>query len=348
MELNQAIAAASKFVDADHIRELYPFGHGHINDTFHIKTVGSSDFLLQRVNHHVFRDIAALENNMAALADHFTNEMDPTIPEALVSASGKYICEVRGDYWRSYVFQKGTVSYETVPDTRMLTRAGHAFGSFIQLISPLHTLSITIPDFQNIDHRMNQLRLALKQTSRKDSTAYLVNLVHQRLKFLKPLTELISTNQIPARNVHYDTKINNLLFDETGNARYVVDLDTVMPGYVHYDLGDALRTTASNLPEDSNNTDAMMIDLNCVRAFIEGFLPPLRPILKPQELETMHLSPVYMSLIMGIRFLTDYLNGNVYYKTAYPDHNLDRAINQIHLAGLFETHASEILQMTGE
>ncbi len=345
MDLNQAISAASHFIDPDQIREITPFGHGHINDTFRVKTDESSDFLLQRVNHHVFRDIVALENNMAALARHFNYEMDPTIPEAIPAKDGKYICLDHENYWRSYVFQEGTLSYEAVPHHELLKEAGHAFGSFIMQVSAMDVLKTTIPDFQDIQHRMNQLNAALHESSPDKETMQLLELVNARMSFIDPLIQQIRSNKIPSRNVHNDTKINNLLFDKNGHARYIVDLDTVMPGYIHYDLGDALRTTASNLPEDSPQINTMILDLDAVRSFIEGFLPPLRPIMIPKEVETLYYSPVYTSLITGIRFLTDYLNGNIYYKTSYPDQNLHRAMNQIHLAGLFEEHADEIIQL---
>jgi thiamine kinase-like enzyme len=206
---------------------------------------------------------------------------------------------------------------------------------------------MTITDFHNMQFRDAQLQAAITKTStvKKKNTSQLLESVNDRLAFLSPLIQSIKSKNLTSRNVHNDTKLNNLLFDTQGKARYVVDLDTVMPGYVHYDLGDALRTAATNLNEDSTDLDNMELNMEGIRLFIEGFITPLESMLDKNEISTLHMAPVYMSLIMGIRFLTDYYNGNIYYKTTYPEQNLHRSMNQIHLAGLFESRADTIKHM---
>jgi aminoglycoside phosphotransferase (APT) family kinase protein len=219
----------------------------------------------------------------------------------------------------------------------MLKSAARAYASFVEALNDLDIESAFEPirDFHGMEFRIKQLEDAKHNNLALAKSCLLeIMAIEELITIISPLIIALQSGELPTRMVHNDTKINNLLFDESHEARCVVDLDTVMPGSVVYDVGDALRTICSNLPEDDPSVDQLIIDVEAADIFIEAYQAEAVWLVEGER-KWLHLSPVYMSLIMGIRFLTDYLQGDVYFHTARTGHNLDRARNQIKLAQLF-------------
>jgi len=337
--------------------EIIPFGSGHINDTYLVKskTGHSPAYLMQKINKFVFKDIDGLMNNMARVIVHLKEKIAKTHlgnPETAVltlvaSKTGKYYYQDEQDnYWRITHFLEDTQSYDLVTTEQQAFQGGMAFGSFQNLLSDLDPATIidTIPDFLNIEKRINDFNKAIKN----DSAG--------RLKKVLPEVEFLSSwstamNEIlilgkagvlPLRITHNDTKFNNVLLDRDNNIQCVIDLDTVMPGYVAYDFGDAIRSIINTAEEDEQDLDAIQLNIPLFRAFTKGYLSQTKSFLTEPELKSLIKGVLLLPYMQAVRFLTDYLNGDVYYKTHFPEHNLQRASAQIQLFKLLELSKEEL------
>ncbi len=339
------------------IQSIKPFGSGHINDTFLIKTERGPNYLLQRINHQVFTNVEGLMSNMNLVTQHLRQALKKngntqfTTPEIILTREGKlYHQDLQGQYWRVMTFIEGGVSYDQVTSEEQAFQAGYAFGYFQKLLAdlPANQLTETIPDFHNMDWRFSKFHQVLKDdpVGKKSDVAAEIDfaLAHQ--------SEMVAWHQkavdqtFPQRITHNDTKFNNVLLDrDTQRALCVIDLDTVMPGVVGYDFGDAIRTIVNTAVEDEPNINEINVHLSYYRAFTEGFLGEVGTVLTKSELKFLPFSAHYMTFIMGLRFLTDYLEGNVYYKVQYPEHNIQRARAQFALVSRLESVASEIREM---
>lgn len=337
------------------IINIEPFGSGHINDTYKVTTSdGNPDFLLQRINHKVFKDVDNLMENFERVTRHIQQKLNASGESDNRKALGlvytknntSYILDNAGNYWRLLYFINNARSYDVIEQAKQAFEGGKAYGRFQSLLAdipgdPLHD---TLPDFHSMIFRLNNFDRALK-TGNKSRIAE----CKQEIKFVEThrdemliFDQLIATNKIPLRITHNDTKFNNVLLDENNKALCVIDLDTVMNGIVHFDFGDAIRTGASTANEDEKELSKVDIDLQLFEAFATGFLNETRSFLTIEEKKYLWFAPKYMTFIMGLRFLTDYLEDDVYYKTAYNTHNLVRALNQFHLARKIEGKQTEI------
>jgi len=338
---------AEKFATDGSIREVKPHGGGHINDSYHLinSMEGAPDYLLQRVNHYVFKDVDLLMKNMILVTEHIAAIIRATDPENLhrkalkiypTNEGRSYFKDPDGNYWRVLNFIEDHVVFERATDPSLAYEGARMFGTFTQMLSGLEAtrLGDTIPKFHNIKWRLSNLKESIKE-----DCAGRVRLVREEIAYVERSAELMSTIQelgekgaIPLRVTHNDTKINNVLFDRDHKGLCVIDLDTVMPGYVHYDMGDGIRTFTNTGEEDDEDLKNIQMDLELYRAFATGFLDATREILTPAETETLVYAGLLFPFIMGVRFLTDYISGDVYYKIKHKEHNLVRARAQLKLA----------------
>jgi thiamine kinase-like enzyme len=326
-----------------------PFGSGHINDTYRVITDTGNNYLLQKINHFVFKDVPGLMNNLVNVTRHLKEKLkakpgsDPD-KEVLTlvenNDKGYFIEDVGGNYWRVFLFLNNTKSYNQVLTEKQAFEGGKAFGRFQALLADLDTGMIvdTIPNFHNIEFRLANLDKAIAA-----DTAYRLNKVLPEIEFInKRRTEMGRVLQLglagilPERIIHNDTKFNNVLLDEHDHAQCVIDLDTVMPGYVAYDFGDAIRTIINNAPEDESELDLIKLNIPLFTAYVKGYLKQTAKFLTGAEVDSLINGALLLPYMQGVRFLTDYLNGDVYFKIHSPWHNLQRAKAQFQLVKKME------------
>lgn len=314
------------------------YGNGHINKTYLSK--GSPRLLVQEINTNVFKDPRGMMANILAVTEHLCKKFKEggIAPEratltVVPTKSGEPLLEIDGHFFRAYLFIEGSVAYDMVT-SETLKKAGRAFGEFQKQLADFSadTLSEVIPNFHNTPSRFDDLCRAIKEDKVKraedDSEEIAFFLAHEA--FYHIVTDRMKDGRIPLAVTHNDTKINNILFDaETGEALAVIDLDTVMPGSRLYDFGDALRTGGSTAKEDEEDLSLVGFDEDKFRAFTEGYLTQMKDTLSPDEIALLPESALLLTLECGMRFLSDDLNGDVYFRTHKDRHNLIRARNQI-------------------
>lgn len=337
---------ASKFKMKGTVEKIEPYGNGHINDTFKIfiKEDHLPDYILQRKNHHVFKDIEGMMENIIRVTDHIrkklemqgASEIEKKVVQHIEANTGEYFFkDSAGNFWTVFLFVSDSQSVEKIENPEHAFLAGKGFGQFQRQLADLHgkPLNETIVDFHNIEFRFRNFRKAHKVNfqNRTSLTKKEIDFVLQHEEEMHTLIRAQKNKEIPSRITHNDTKINNILFDKKGHILCVIDLDTVMPGLVHFDFGDAIRTAACTTEEDETDLDKITIDLEIFKAFAKGFLDETNSFLTPKEIELLAHSAKFMTFIMGIRFLTDYLEGDVYYKIKHADHNIERARAQFRL-----------------
>lgn len=319
-----------------------PLKGGHINDTFLVEDQGK--FTLQRINRYVFPSPENIMENITGVTEFLREKIqdrggDPDRETLNIrrTVNGDLLYKDKdGEPWRCMTYVDGASSRETVENAAMLREAGRAFGEFQKLLSsyPAHTLHETIVNFHNTPERYRQLMEAAEkdQAGRLAQVGPEMAFAAQREKACALLMDLLRQGKLPLRVTHNDTKMSNVLIDDaTGKALCVIDLDTVMPGLTAFDFGDSIRAGATTAAEDEADLSKVHFDLGLFEAYAEGFLSAAGDALTPLELETLPDGAILMTFEVGIRFLADYLNGDVYFRTAYPEHNLVRARNQFRL-----------------
>lgn len=330
------------------------FGSGHIHDTFRIWTSGpaSPGYILQRINTNVFRDVPNLQGNIELVTGHIRRKLG-AIPGAdttrqcltiIETCDGKtWHTDINGDCWRVFLYISNHKSYDVVSTKAIAFEGGRAIGMFVAMLAdlPAKMVAETIPDFHNAEKRIENFRKSLVAdvVGRAESVIQETSELLKRAEEMKIIQELGAENKIPLRITHNDTKINNVLLDENDRALCVIDLDTVMPGYVHYDFGDAIRTAASTAAEDETDLSLVSVSLPLFEAWTKGFLGETRTILTTIEKEYLSFAPRLITYLQAMRFLTDYLDGDVYYKTRNPLHNLNRTRAQLKLLMSMEDNA---------
>ena len=349
---NDLIDIAKAFpVVSDKIQQIIPFGSGHINDTYKLE-LESGTYVLQRINHHIFKDVPALTANIIKVTDFIARKIEASgsgmkIPRFYPVQDGRYFHrDASGNYWRLMSFIKDSRSYDLVPNDDIAYQGGKAYGWFVNSLSdfPATELAETIKNFHDIDFRLEIFSTAIKNNiaQRVETAEEEIAFVQKRAPEMRVILELGKAGKIPLRVTHNDTKINNVLFDAGNRPVSVIDLDTVMPGYVHYDFGDAIRTFTNTANEDEPDLSKVGINMAYFKAFAGGFLSETRQVLTPVEIEHLAFSAKLMTYIIGLRFLTDFLNGDTYFKTRYDTHNLVRARNQFRLLASMEKHFDEM------
>jgi hypothetical protein len=335
--------------------DIRAFGSGHINDTFIIRSKAKNgrDFLLQKINHFVFKDIDGLMNNMVCVTDHLKQKIakngDPSkeVLTLIKCNGGKYYYQdTQGNYWRMTNFLHHTKSYDVVTDAKQAQQGGVAFGRFQNLLCDLHPglLVNTIPDFLNIEKRLNDFNSAIKSDSvkRLASVTEEVAFLQSRAGSMNEILELGRAGILPLRITHNDTKFNNILLNQADEIQCVIDLDTVMPGYVAYDFGDAIRSIINTASEDEQNLDVIKLNIPLFEAFAKGYLSETFSFLTDAELNSLMMGVLLLPYMQAVRFLTDYLEGDVYYKTQFAGHNLQRTRAQMQLLKMLELNKENL------
>ncbi|MDR2388967.1 MAG: aminoglycoside phosphotransferase family protein [Tannerellaceae bacterium] len=343
-----------RFCPDSNIRSVEPFGNGHINDTLKVITDnGDGPYILQRINHHIFTDVDMLQNNIRIVTSHIRGkllergetDLDRKVLSFLPASDGRYYCCEGGDFWRLCRFIPRSRSYETIT-SQLARQAGKAFGDFQAMLAdiPEGVLGETIPNFHNMEFRLRQFREALHNNiaHRADETRALICEIENRADAMCLQEKLYREGQLKKRINHCDTKVNNVLFDEDGSVLCVIDLDTVMPGFVLSDIGDFIRTGANNGAEDDENLANVSLNMEIFKAYTEGYMETAQIFLTPLEIRLLPYGGRLLTYMQTVRFLTDYLNGDTYYKTHRPGHNLQRASAQFKLLESLEAHAGEM------
>ena len=350
-----AETVAGRFETAGEVAECVPFGSGHIHDTYRVTMDDGSRYLLQRINHEVFRDVAGLMRNFDRVTRHIRKRLtgsaghDPD-RECLTLIPAKdgrsFLQGEDGRFWRMLLFIPESLSVDQSDDPALVLEAGRAYGGFIRLLSDLPggRLVESIPGFHNMQNRLRNFFRAVQNDSagRVQGVQSEIRWIDRRADEMQIIQRMLRDGRIPERITHNDTKINNVLFDASGRALCVVDLDTVMPGCVHFDFGDAIRSCANTGAEDEEDPDNVSVSLGMFEAFARGFLENTRDFLTQPEIETLAFSARMMTFIIGIRFMTDHLEGDRYYKIHHPNHNLRRARAQFRLVESMEEHRIEM------
>jgi hypothetical protein len=311
--------------------DIKAFGKGHINDTYKV-TVNcpKQSYILQKINTQVFSDPDAIAETHIRLQKVIFDQPGPlTIARILPNLEGNYITrDSDGNAWRMTVFFDNSYTIDHVTQGWQAYEAGNAYGWFALVCSQLDIKGFkeSIKNFHSLSFRVRQLKSAIANNkfNRVDSVKDLIDFYFDREKSLSLIEQQVKDGKIPLRIVHNDTKINNLLFSGQ-DAIAVIDLDTVGPGIIYYDYGDAVRTSAITSEEDERDLSRVNFNTETFETFTKGYISQVNPLLTKTEKENFHLAPVLLTYLMGIRFLADYINGDTYYKIAYHEHNLNRS-----------------------
>lgn len=325
------------------------FGNGHINDTYKLTVNEKSEFILQKINTAVFTSPKEIIKNYARLLNLLSTKDDFLIPNLVKTNEGEnFLLDSRGGFWRMTSFVKNSYSIEVVQNTNQAFQAGLGFGWFVYKFAKCESTKFTeaIPNFHSLSFRLDQLDEAIQnnKSGRNEEARNLIDFYSAREEKLKQIESLIKKDFIPTRVVHNDTKINNLLFCDE-KAISVIDLDTVGPGSVLYDFGDSIRTIANEAAEDEQDLTKVKFNLNFYESFTKAYLSYTSQILVEEEIKNLCVAPIYMTYIMGIRFLADFLNGDLYYKTKYDKHNFVRSSVQKRLIEEMESKHAEMKQI---
>lgn len=326
----------------------HAFTSGHINTTWLIKIYNNgkiNEYVLQKINKNVFKKPEEVMENIVGVTKFIEQKMECVGEKSLnrvlrfcPSMSGKYYTiDENGEYWRMYEFVDQSVTFDTTNSTKILEETGRAFGEFQLLLSdfPIEKLNIIIPHFHNTKNRYSALKQAvqLDKYGRKREVSQEIKGYLELECLATKMYGMQKNGRLNLRVTHNDTKCNNVLFhSKTQKHLCVIDLDTVMPGLIGFDFGDAIRFGASTAVEDEKDLSKVKINLNKFKAFAKGFLNEVALSLTQDEKDTLVLGAITMTLECGARFLTDYLDGDKYFKIAYEGHNLDRARCQLALA----------------
>jgi Ser/Thr protein kinase RdoA (MazF antagonist) len=346
-EEQHARAVADQFEISGDFVEAIPYGSGHINDTYRLTFHENGSphcTILQRINHHIFKNPTALMENIervtAHLAVQVANEPDRNRRALkLISArDGRgWHVDAEGYHWRAYRFIERARTYDAVESEEQATQAGKAFGRFQELLAglPAPRLHDTIPDFHNTPKRFKALQAAISA-----DTACRAKLAKAEIEFAlahESIASVLLDANLPERVTHNDTKFNNVMLDDTtGEAICVIDLDTVMPGLAPYDFGDMVRTTTSPAMEDERDLSKVTMLFPMFEALVRGYLSTAGGFLTKREKELLAFSGKLITFEIGTRFLTDYLAGDTYFKVHREGHNLDRCRTQFKLVESIE------------
>ena len=346
MKHEELLPIIDNFAIKGNVTEIKPLGNGLINDTLLVKTDGPDDYVLQRINNAIFKDVELLQHNIDCATAHIRRKGGKTLTFIPDKNTGKTYWTDGEKYWRVSVFIKGAFTYETVhPEYSYY--AGKAFGEFEAMLADIpDTLGETIPDFHNMELRARQLREAVEadavgRMAEPEVKAILADLLPYEEEMCKA-ERLHREGKLPKRICHCDTKVNNMMFDANGDILCVIDLDTLMPSFVFSDFGDFLRTAANAVAEDDPAIDKVDFRMDIFEAFAKGYIESAKVFLTPVEKENLPYAACLFPYMQAVRFFADYINGDTYYKIKYPEHNLVRTRNQV---ALFHSALSKVPQM---
>lgn len=339
------------------ILSIAPYGDGHINDTFLVTTDGDTSYILQRLNTKIFHNYVGLMDNIQKVSKFLANiiekEGGDVSRECLTlvhTKDGKPYEVIGEDCWRAYIFVADTTVYQLIDTPEIFENTGEAFGKFIARLDGFDasTLCEVIPDFHNTVDRYEKFLTAVEQnkSGRRDTVKEEIEFVKKRKEFMSKIVNALNNREIPLRVTHNDTKLNNVLIDKSsGKAICIIDLDTIMPGSLLYDFGDSIRFGCNTALEDEPDLSKVNFDKGLYEAYCKGFLRGIGDKITQKEIDMLHIGSIMMTLECGTRFLTDYLDGDVYFKTKYPTHNLVRCHTQFKLVECMEKASDEMIKI---
>ncbi len=345
-----------------HNSEFYSYSEltsGHINNTYLIKTSKDDNFILQRINKYVFENGKDLILNKVLVSEHIQSKLKNLSKTELskrvlrfvkTKSNLPYYCDSEGNYWNMTFFIKGSKTFERVENQEIAYEGGKLIGDFLNLTEgiDINKISEIIPNFHEMSFRFEQFYEAQNKSSEKR-----LNLAQSCISFADSLKEemhilenLKNSRKIPLRLTHNDSKISNVLFDKNNKGLCVIDTDTVMIGIIHYDFGDAVRTICNTANEDEKDLSKVNFNIEYYNAFTRGFFTEMHNQLTIFDVKYLVLAAKTITFIMGLRMLTDFLNNDIYYKTSYDLHNLDRAKNQFKLADSIQNNFKTLNEIT--
>ncbi|MDA8908860.1 MAG: aminoglycoside phosphotransferase family protein [Verrucomicrobiales bacterium] len=359
-----AESIATQFDVPGRLVALQPIGAGNVNDTYRVilrTTFSEEQYILQRINRKVFKDPAAVMSNMKVVTDHAHRRIEEEAGEAdriwqlprviPTKGGGDYVVDENGEYWRALSLIASTTSYEKVSVPEHALEAGRVLGHFQRIISdfPIDELEDTLPGFHIAPAYLGQYDEVLKSDGAKQrlsassEATRLSRFVEGRRDFVGILETALSAGELQLRPIHGDPKITNVMIDKlTGKGTCIVDLDTVKPGLIHYDFGDAVRSGCNPAGEETSDLEEVFLDLDLFEALVKGYLAEAKGFLTESDRQYLFDSVRLITLELGLRFFADYLAGDVYFKTSYEGQNLNRARVQLALCESIEAREGKM------
>jgi Ser/Thr protein kinase RdoA (MazF antagonist) len=357
MHLHHYSFVAEQFAPYTQVISVNEFGNGNINDTYLVnidtELPEEKQFVLQRINTQVFKQPKLIMQNMRAFTEHMRRRARNEghqweMPRVIPACDGQdFYMDPEGNFWRGISYVHGARSFETIKDATLAREVGYALGTFQYLISdlPIHKLADTLEGFHITPRYLQNFDQAFSKNGFKSSAEvkHCLNFVERRRAFAHVLENAREQGKLQLRPVHGDPKVNNVMIDEaSGRAISLVDLDTVKPGLIHYDIGDCMRSGCNPLGEETEQWEAVQFDPEIGAAILEGYLTQARNFLTEADYNYLFDSIRLLAFELGVRFFTDYLDGDVYFKVKYPQHNLQRALVQFKLTESIEAYEADI------
>jgi len=360
--LEHLVAAADRFKPHGKVIDIHQHGSGNVNDTFLVTldSQGEKHFILQRINMRVFRRPEFVTQNMRTVTEHVRARLQRApinarrrweVPRVLLTQDGQdHWIDSSGSFWRAVTFIGGAQSFDTVKDLEHGGEVGFALGMFHRLMSdlPPEALAETLEGFHITPRYLRRYDEVLAQAVLRSSPEvnFCVRFVGERRAGVHVLEDAKAQGRLPLRPIHGDPKVNNIMIDTaTGQAISLVDLDTVKPGLVHYDIGDCLRSCCNPSGEETEQWEAVRFETDLCRAILRGYLSLARDFLTENDYECLYEAIRLIAFELGLRFFTDYLEGNVYFKVRHEKHNLARALVQFKLTESIESQEASIRAM---
>jgi Ser/Thr protein kinase RdoA (MazF antagonist) len=352
------IAIANRFTTTGTVTAVQPFGSGNINDTYLVTTDAGNEtkFILQRLNTHVFKSPELVMQNMRRVTEHIQVRLRNIdmegrrweTPRVLMTRDGQdFFIDPLGSFWRAISFIESAETFDTIQSVAHAEEVGFGLGMFHNLVSdlPCAMLSDTLEGFHITPRYLSHYDdvISRTQSARSPETEYCMQFIGKRRALAQVLEEAKAAGNIHMRTMHGDPKINNVLIDTaTRQAVGMIDLDTVKPGLVHYDIGDCLRSACNPLGEEVENWETVRFEPDLCRAILAGYLSQVRSFLSAADYEYLFDAVRLIAFELGLRFFTDHLEGNLYFKARYEGHNLLRALCQFRLAESIESQEAVI------
>ncbi|MEM7600974.1 MAG: aminoglycoside phosphotransferase family protein [Verrucomicrobiota bacterium] len=359
-----AESIATQFEVPGRLVALQPIGAGNVNDTYRVilrTTFSEEQYILQRINRAVFKNPASVMANIKVVTDHAHRRIEKEAESAdriwqqprviPTKGGGDYVVDEEGEYWRALSLIASTTSYERVSKPELALEAGRVLGHFQRIISdfPIDELEDTLPGFHIAPGYLSQYDEVIESRGAQDRLAAsaeasrLSQFIESRREFVSVLEMALSKGRLKRRPIHGDPKITNVMIDQlTGKGTCIVDLDTVKPGLIHYDFGDAVRSGCNPAGEETSDLNEVFLDLDLFEALVKGYLQEAKGFLTDADREYLYDAVRLITLELGLRFFTDYLAGDVYFKTTYEGQNLNRARVQLALCESIEAREGKM------
>ncbi|MFN2111354.1 MAG: phosphotransferase enzyme family protein [Anaerolineae bacterium] len=349
--------AANFILPGEVLVDIQEYGAGNINDTYRVTTAEGRCFILQRINQHVFKHPEWIMANIRVYSEHVSArlaaETETTgrrweTPQIVPTRDGRdYVLDAEGGFWRALTFIEGARTYPTIQDVRHAREVGYALGRFQSLISDLDAARLhdTLVGYHITPGYLAHHDAVVERGdfARSPEVAHGLRFVDVRRDAIPVLEDARQQGKLRLRLAHGDPKVDNVMIDDvTGQAVGLIDLDTIKPGLVHYDIGDCLRSGCNPLGEETEDIDAVYFDMDLCRAILRGYLPLVRAFYSAHDYTYLYPAVRLLALEQGLRFFTDYLEGNVYYKVKHAEHNLTRALVQFKLVESIEAQEADI------